>query len=116
MPESLYDVLGVSRTASAKEIKKAYFDLAKVQHPDKGGSEEKFKQIQMAYDILSDDGKRRHYEMTGSTQENAESPFSGMHMPGMGGIIWQNNRISELKLLSKFESDEFYRYPQELKI
>ena len=86
MPESLYDVLGVSREASAKDIKKAYFDLAKVEHPDKGGNEEKFKKIQTAYEILSDDEKRRHYEMTGSTQEQAQSPFSGMPMGGMHGM------------------------------
>ena len=90
MPESLYDVLGVSRDASAKDIKKAYFELAKVEHPDKGGSEEKFKKIQTAYEVLSDDEKRRHYEMTGSTQEQAPSPFAGMGgmhgMPGMGGM------------------------------
>jgi len=88
MPESLYDILGVSRDAATKDIKKAYFDLAKVEHPDKGGSEEKFKKIQNAYEILSDEGKRRHYEMTGSTQEQTESPFGGMpmHMGGMGGM------------------------------
>lgn len=86
MPESLYDVLGVSRDASPIDIKKAYFGLAKVEHPDKGGNEDKFKKIQTAYEILSDDGKRRHYDMTGSTQEQAESPFSGMPMPGMGGM------------------------------
>ena len=89
MPESLYQVLGVSRDASAKEIKKAYFDLAKIEHPDKGGNEEKFKQIQTAYDILSDDGKRRMYDMTGNTQEQAD-PFGGMGgmhgMPGMHGM------------------------------
>jgi len=92
MPESLYEVLGVSRDASAKEIKKAYFDLAKIEHPDKGGNEEKFKQIQTAYDILSDDGKRRMYDMTGNTQEQAD-PFGGMGgmhgmhgMHGMGGM------------------------------
>jgi DnaJ family protein A protein 2 len=60
--------------------------LAKVEHPDKGGSEEKFKKIQTAYEILSDDDKRRHYEMTGSTQEQAPSPFSGMPMGGMPGM------------------------------
>ena len=86
MPESLYDVLGVSRDASQKDIKKAYFDLAKVEHPDKGGSEEKFKKIQTAYEVLSDDEKRRHYEMTGSTQEQAPSPFAGMPMGGMPGM------------------------------
>ena len=88
MPEqSLYEVLGVSRNATAREIKKAYFDLAKIEHPDKGGNEEKFKQIQTAYDVLSDDDKRRVYEMTGSTQEQAhEHPFAGMSGMGMHGM------------------------------
>lgn len=88
MPEqSLYEVLGVSRSASDREIKKAYFDLAKTEHPDKGGDEEKFKQIQSAYEILSDEDKRRHYEMTGSTQEQpTHNPFAGMGMPGMPGM------------------------------
>jgi DnaJ-class molecular chaperone len=86
MPD-LYEVLGVSRGASDREIKKAYFDLAKSQHPDKGGDEEKFKQIQSAYEILSDEDKRRHYEMTGSTQDQpAHNPFAGMGMPGMPGM------------------------------
>ena len=93
MPEqSLYEILGVSKDATAKEIKKAYFELAKVVHPDKGGDEEKFKQIQTAYDILSDDGKRRMYEMTGSTQEQPQQhpfgghPFGGHPFGGMGGM------------------------------
>ena len=86
MPEqSLYEVLGVPKTANAKEIKKAYFDLAKVVHPDKGGDEERFKKIQTAYDVLSDDGKRRNYDMTGSTQDQPANanPFGFGGMPGM---------------------------------
>ena len=58
MPD-LYNVLGVSREADDKTIKKAYFDLARVNHPDKGGDTEKFKEIQNAYDVLSDSGKRQ---------------------------------------------------------
>lgn len=84
----LYDILKVSRQADSREIKKAYFDLAKVEHPDKGGNEEKFKKIQNAYDILSDDGKRKMYDLTGNA--NGESPSMGpmngfpFGMPGMG--------------------------------
>jgi DnaJ family protein A protein 2 len=87
----LYKVLGVSRGADAKDIKRAYFDLAKTNHPDKGGSEENFKNIQHAYDILSDSEKRSMYDMTGNAnpssapQQQSPFPFGGMPggMPGM---------------------------------
>jgi len=77
---SLYDVLGVSRSASEDEIKKAYRKLALQHHPDKGGNEEKFKELQKSYDILSDERKRSIYDQTG--QESNEDlsdgiPFSG---------------------------------------
>jgi curved DNA-binding protein CbpA len=81
----LYKVLGVSRGADSSEIKKAYFALAKVEHPDKKpGNDEKFKKIQEAYDVLSDANRRRVYDMTGNTQENA-APEMGMPF-GMGGM------------------------------
>lgn len=59
---NLYDVLGVSKTASADEIKKAYRRLASKHHPDKGGDTAKFQEIQTAYDTLSDENKRRNYD------------------------------------------------------
>jgi len=87
----LYKVLGVSRDAEPSEIKKAYFALAKVEHPDKKpGNDEKFKKIQEAYDVLSDSNRRRTYDMTGNTQENAapemNMPFGMGGMPGMPGM------------------------------
>ena len=60
-----YDMLGVDRGASASDIKKAYFQLAKKYHPDVNpGAEakEKFAKINNAYETLSDDGKRRVYD------------------------------------------------------
>eukprot|EP00471_Norrisiella_sphaerica_P005506 CAMPEP_0184487516 /NCGR_PEP_ID=MMETSP0113_2-20130426/10163_1 /TAXON_ID=91329 /ORGANISM="Norrisiella sphaerica, Strain BC52" /LENGTH=462 /DNA_ID=CAMNT_0026869855 /DNA_START=143 /DNA_END=1531 /DNA_ORIENTATION=- len=63
--EKLYKVLGVEKDADAKRIKKAYFKLARVHHPDKGGDEEKFKEIQRAYDVLSDESKREIYDRYG---------------------------------------------------
>lgn len=57
-----YSTLGVSRTASQDEIKKAYRKLAMQHHPDKGGDENKFKEINTAYDTLSDPQKRAEYD------------------------------------------------------
>ena len=58
-----YGVLGVSSTASPKEITKAYRKLARSHHPDaKGGNEERFKEVSAAYDVLGDDAKRKEYD------------------------------------------------------
>ncbi|CAF1218323.1 unnamed protein product [Rotaria sp. Silwood1] len=67
MPDTkLYDLLGVSRNASDHDIKKAYHKLAKTHHPDKNPeSAEKFKEISFAYQVLTDDNKRRIYDTYG---------------------------------------------------
>tara|TARA_Y100001972_G_C7645247_1_gene324222 strand:+ start:455 stop:1261 length:807 start_codon:yes stop_codon:yes gene_type:complete len=57
-----YQTLGVSRDADASEIKKAYRKLAMKHHPDKGGDEQQFKDIQNAYSVLSDPQKRAEYD------------------------------------------------------
>ena len=79
----LYEVLGVDPTADASTIKKAYFKLARLHHPDKGGDEEKFKDIQKAYEVLSDEDRRKVYDQTGQTEENAHDgmPFSPFEFP-----------------------------------
>ena len=61
-----YDVLGVSKTASENEIKKAYRKKALRYHPDKGGNESKFREVNEAYDILSDEDKKHRYDSYGS--------------------------------------------------
>ena len=65
-----YKILGVSRAATADEIKKAFRKLARTHHPDAGGDEQKFKEINEAYEVLSDDKKRQMYDQYGTANEN----------------------------------------------
>src|SRR2546423_9935342 len=72
---TLYDTLGVKKGASADEIKKAYRKLAAQYHPDKNpgdaSAEEKFKEVQNAYDTLSDAEKRKQYDAFGGDGRGA---------------------------------------------
>jgi DnaJ-class molecular chaperone len=69
----LYEDLGLAKDATPEEIKKAYRSLARTHHPDKGGNADKFKQVQEAYETLSDPQKRQNYDQFGS----AEGPQGG---------------------------------------
>ena len=65
-----YKTLGVARNATADEIKKAFRKLARKHHPDTGGDEAKFKELNEAYEVLSDDKKRKLYDQYGTANEN----------------------------------------------
>src|SRR6266478_3561036 len=69
MPRDYYEVLGLAKSASAEEIKKAYRKLAREYHPDRNpGDKEaiaRFKEVQDAYDVLSDQNKRAQYDRFG---------------------------------------------------
>ncbi|MBX4187037.1 MAG: molecular chaperone DnaJ [Candidatus Doudnabacteria bacterium] len=68
MATDYYQTLGISKSASAEDIKKAYRKLAHQYHPDKGnGNEDKFKEVSEAYQVLSDPNKRAQYDQFGST-------------------------------------------------
>jgi len=70
-----YKTLGVSKNATADEIKKAYRKAARENHPDAGGDEEKFKDINEAYEVLSDEKKRKIYDQYG-TADQSQIPFN----------------------------------------
>ncbi|KAG7876010.1 hypothetical protein KL938_004944 [Ogataea parapolymorpha] len=83
--EDPYKTLGVSQSASASDIKKAYYKLAKKYHPDvnkEEGAEKKFHQLQEAYDILSDPQKKQQYDQFGAA---AFDPNAGSGAGGFGG-------------------------------
>lgn len=97
-----YKILGVSSNASSEDIKKAYYKLAHKYHPDKGGDEKKFKEINEAYQVLSDKGKRAQYDQFGRVFEGGTEPgfdftwawgrphgdfgFDGFDMGGFGDL------------------------------
>jgi molecular chaperone DnaJ len=68
-----YDILGVNKNATTEEIKKAYRKKAVEHHPDKGGDESKFREAAEAYETLSDDNKRREYDMFGGNPNRRTS-------------------------------------------
>ncbi len=95
MAQDHYSILGIARDASADEIKKAYRRLAHKHHPDKkGGDEEKFKEINEAYQVLSNKEKRAQYDQFGQSFESGSgggNPFGGFSGQGvnfedLGGI------------------------------
>ena len=81
MGENYYEVLGVTKSATQDEIKKAFHKLAHKHHPDKGGDEKKFKEINEAYQVLSDKAKRAQYDQFGRVFEQGQgsggNPFEG---------------------------------------
>lgn len=96
MEKDYYKILGVDRNASKEEIKKAYRRLAHQYHPDKpGGDEKKFKEINEAYQVLSDEKKREQYDRFGRVFEGSSYQggfgFEGMDWNSMGGFgDWTN--------------------------
>lgn len=90
MSQDLYGILGIDKAASEQEIKRAYRRLARENHPDvnkSAGAAEKFKEVQSAYDVLSDPQKRARYDQFGVTddQMGGGSGFGGGGFSGFSG-------------------------------
>ncbi len=84
-----YEILGIDKSASADEIKKAYRRLAVEHHPDRGGDEAKFKEVSEAYEVLKDPSKRQRYDQfghagVGSSAASDGNPFGGFGSAGAG--------------------------------
>jgi molecular chaperone DnaJ len=98
MAKDYYNILGVSKSASDDEIKKAFRKLAHKYHPDKGGGDEaKFKEINEAYQVLSDKQKRAQYDQFGSAFEQAGAGgagFGGFDFSGFSDAFRGGNDVS----------------------
>ncbi|WP_086256117.1 DnaJ C-terminal domain-containing protein [Campylobacter vicugnae] len=98
MSNSLYETLGISKDASSDEIKKAYRKLARQYHPDinkEPGAEEKFKEINAAYEILSDETKRRQYDQYGDSMFGGQS-FHDFSRANFGGNADINDILNQI--------------------
>jgi molecular chaperone DnaJ len=106
--KSLYEVLGVAKNASAAEIKKAYRKLARQYHPDRNPgddeAEERFKEVQTAYDVLSDPEKRKQYDAFGSADGRRAGP---------GGFTWASGEGFDLGDLGDIFGGLFGRGPRQ---
>ena len=105
-----YEVLGVSKNASAKDVKKAYYQLAKKYHPDTNKNDpeaqKKFQQVSEAYEVLSDETKRREYDSFGST--SGANPFasSGAGYRGASGFQGFQSQVDPEELFRKIFGTE----------
>ena len=124
MPKEYYEILGVSEDASQDEIKKAYRKKAKKYHPDSNkdsADEEKFKKINKAYDVLSDEDKRKKYDRFGKQgvegnaragQQRAAQNFQDIfeHLfGGGGGGFQQDGSGDDLKIKTVLDFEEMYK-------
>ncbi len=114
-----YEVLGVSRTAGVAEIKKAYRNLARKYHPDTAGGDpgatDRFKEVQEAYDVLSDETKRKTYDQFGHAAEGAGRPGSAYNWQngqGVGGFdfsdIFNFGRRNRSRAPGGFDMDNIF--------
>lgn len=97
MSKDYYKDLGVDKNASAEEIKAAFRKKAHQYHPDKGGDEAKFKEINEAYQVLGNAEKRKQYDQFGSSfQGDQAGGFNGFGGRGFGGFEGVNINMDDL--------------------
>src|SRR3989344_329467 len=115
MKKDYYKILGVEKNASSDDIKKAFRKLAGQHHPDRGGDEVKFKELNEAYQILSNGQKRAEYDTYGQTFGGGNSrgfsagggPNSGFDFSGFGGF-GQNDGFSGVNIYLESIFGDFF--------
>ena len=115
MSKDYYNILGVNKGASKDEIKKAFYKLAHKYHPDKKeGNEAKFKEVNEAYQTLSDDDKRSKYDQFGSQYANmgggyggAQAGFEGFDFSNFAGGFQNGGQEFDFGNLNDIFSDFF---------
>lgn len=109
MSKNYYDILGVDKNATQDEIKKSYRELSKKYHPDKNpgdkSAEDKFKEVNEAYSTLSDEGKRREYDMMSSGWRQRFGGFNGGGWNPFGGF---RQMASDIHMGMKITLEEAY--------
>lgn len=112
MKKDLYDILGVNKKANKKDIKAAYRDKAKINHPDQGGDATLFTEINKAYTILINDEKRRYYDETGRINENPQDKIDQAAYDRLGKyfldiIANKKDRIFEADIIGIMKTNIF---------
>ncbi|XP_029167490.1 protein tumorous imaginal discs, mitochondrial-like isoform X2 [Nylanderia fulva] len=114
LKRNYYEILGVAKNASAKDIKKAYYQLAKKYHPDtnKGDPDasRKFQEVSEAYEVLSDDIKRKEFDTWGATSEQMGMGMGQGERPKSYSQHWQyRSTINAEELFRKIFGDVGYQ-------
>lgn len=114
-----YKILGVAKNSSAKEIKKAYYQLAKKYHPDTNkddpNASKKFQEVSEAYEILSDDTKRKEFDTFGTTTEQMNREGNGGAGPNSGfNQHWQYQSTVNPEELFKYVNEIFSVFKEKL--
>ncbi|CAF4384199.1 unnamed protein product [Rotaria sp. Silwood2] len=119
-----YDVLGVPKTATAKEVKKAYYTLAKQYHPDTtdkkdAATAKQFQEVSEAYEVLSDETKRKNYDTYGmggdpfssgqGSYPGARGPSADPRQAGFRGYEYYQSQVDPEELFRRIFGDAFSR-------